>query len=646
MNRSWIKLRQYQSGCVVLCILAELFPYTVSWSQELLSQRTTRGTDSLKVVSVSFDRLLNTFLWNGQLRDSIQNNDGGFRIDQTLHSRLIRTDQSSTQDEYEGRTVGFLNIADRWKIWTTVSSSVLTDSRSAELGSLAQHQLLGGLAYLPDERTRGVLLGGFELNTQLSEHDRGFAYSGAFDASNIKVQDIQTNVQTQWSQSLLGKRSPHDGGINVGMVREFQDKSNDSLYLRYDTQRREFYTTADSGLGRLYSITHNLFRRDAQEFKVGNRLRYSISPGAQLSIDAGIFNRSIDRGFRFKNYGDPSSIVLDARIQEFQIHGSMNLRWEIADSVRWDVGLLYSEREERHTIVDDPSVSVSATQPQASSARRLENVSRMTSFVSDWNAAVSEQDQFRLRSSANLLQYDTPDSLNTDDRDELLVTLSAEESHTFSSYCSVTLTADITLNHLVYISRFESANNNWNRVFRFSPAVTYTPVEWLRSVNRAEVLANYTVYDFEEQVSAVKSFAFRQASWTDSTIVQLSRRVEFELIGSVRLYERGILKWQEFKERPENYFVEKTLWPRVIVLFGRARMGVGYRFFSQDRYRYAGSERVFDQSFEIEGPTALLEWEGQGGQRLSLEGWRESQQFDSQSATTVSNLSMKLSLLL
>jgi hypothetical protein len=211
----------------------------------------------------------------------------------------------------------------------------------------------------------------------------------------------------------------------------------------------------------------------------------------------------------------------------------------------------------------------------------------------------------------------------------------------------LTITADVTLSHLVYLKALQSANNNWNRIIRLSPGVEYAPAGWFRTLNQAEVLANYTVYDFEDQGSSARSFSFRQASWIDSTSIQLSQLFKLSFVGGVRVYERGTLLWKEFKEHPQNYFVEQSYWPSVVFSATEIfQIGVGYRFFGQDRYRYEGSARILERQLDTSGPTVGCEWRGVGLQRVALEGWRERQTQDGLTVRTVSNFSLKVSLAL
>ena len=84
------------------------------------------------------------------------------------------------------------------------------------------------------------------------------------------------------------------------------------------------------------------------------------------------------------------------------------------------------------------------------------------------------------------------------------------------------------------------------------------------TVLRTEVLANYTISDYEQQVASIRSFSFRQVLWSDSTAVQLSERIQCKFSGSLRIFEHGTLRWQEFMENPEEYAIEKSIWPEIV----------------------------------------------------------------------------------
>lgn len=615
--------------------------------QGILRPAEVAPSDSVRTSTLEFERFLNTYIWNGGFQWHQIGPVWDFELDQKVRSRYIRTSEVSIQDEYAGSIVARSHIAEQWDLQLHNSSNVVADSRIIDLGRMSQHRLLGGLRFGKDTLFSASACGGYEFDSQEDERDRGFTYAINFNARRFKIEEFVASFRSSWDQSLLGRRSPNSGGISLVLFRDFGNDVDDSLTFDYRLQRREFYTSLNATDQMAMGVQHDVFRRDASTLEAGDQLRYYVSRKLSFSISGGMSNQLIDRGYALKNYDDPSSLVLDSRIQELQLYGSFGLRWLPFEWLALDGAFSSSEREEKHLIQEDPAAPLDVLVSQQSTASRLENTSQRTVCTIGFVANLTRRDILRGTSLASILHYDTPDTTNIDDRDELLLTYSIEEIHRFSSKLTATISADLTLSHLVYLDRLQSANNNWNRVLRLSSSVDYEPSPRFRSSVRAEVLANYTVSDYEQQVASVKSYSFRQAFWSDSTVVQIGGRIQFRLTGSLRIFERGILQWKEFKERPEDYYVESAVWPEVFWTSDIGlRIGVGFRYFGQNRYRYSGIERIYDSGIETLGPTVSMEWQGAGRTYLSLTGWRDAQRTNGQRTATISNVSMKIGYML
>ncbi len=600
------------------------------------------GPQTADTVSLGFERLWNTFVWRGNLGLVFADSDNLLILHQVLRSKLVRTSPVATQGEYDGDIRYQRRIATDLSLLVRTSSLVVSDNQSVDLSRLAQHSGLMGLEYGVGSWNLAAL-GGFEVDAQQDTRDEGLAFDALLQNPALRFEQIDAMFQSRWTKSFLGARNPEQRYAGLSLVRDFGGGDTDSLSVEYMGQRREFYTSADPSLQSLYSVTQNIFRRDETNLNIGDELLYHMGWHSAIRVRGSLQSRTIDRAFLYKNYLQPSSITLDTRIQELFLNGSITLLSRPFEWLGGEAGMTFEERDARFSVQDVEGIPSQVYQSQEESAKKLENTSQRTTMWGSLVSDFSQTDVLKLSGSASILRYDTPDSLNTDDRDELLFTLSTEENHTFNEYLSAGISASVTLNHLVYLDRLQSANNNWNRVLSLAPSVLLTPASWIRSDNEAEVVANYTVYDFEQQVASVKSFSFRQASWSDSTVIGLTRRVGLSFSGMVRLYERGILKWQEFKEKPLDYFVEELYWPQ---LSYRTRedivLTVGYRYFSRDQFSYEGSSRSLSHTLVTAGPTAGIEWYGSNGTNVVVNGWRESSATDSASPTYVSNLSVSV----
>ena len=163
----------------------------------------------------------------------------------------------------------------------------------------------------------------------------------------------------------------------------------------------------------------------------------------------------------------------------------------------------------------------------------------------------------------------------------------------------------------------------------------------MRSVNTFEVLANYTVFDYETLVPTVESYSYRQFAFLDSTSYDMSPHMGLDFLLHVRLYERGELQWEAFTERPQQYFQEVTFSPAVrYTIQGNLMCAAGFRSFVQNSYLYNGTTRVSNGNYFSYGPTTSIVLTLRTGWRLEIQGWKEFQKETNQPTRDISNIMM------
>jgi hypothetical protein len=96
----------------------------------------------------------------------------------------------------------------------------------------------------------------------------------------------------------------------------------------------------------------------------------------------------------------------------------------------------------------------------------------------------------------------------------------------------------INLFHKTYIFRQQSANNNWNRIYRIESSVYYRYNQF-RNTLRTQILANYTAYDFDHLFERTRSFIFRRYSISDSLVVPIVKKVYGGVYVRLELEDRG-----------------------------------------------------------------------------------------------------------
>jgi hypothetical protein len=603
-----------------------------------------RHTDFiLPSASFSFERLLNTLNWSGVVRTDMQSGIWSVHLDQQYRTRSIRGFQLSHQDEYGGTVDAAVRLLDELSAKMTVTSQSTSDDRARELGKTSMQRVLAGVEYALTENVRAGILGGYEWNRQSDQQDAGTAYALRLEGRNITWDEFTIDASGQWAESLLDRRRPSDGDARIVFWREFSPGTDDSLTIDYSTQQRSFYFAASPDVQNAFDVSQNIFERRAEGWGIQNRLRYRMSDDLRMVVDAGMSTRTIDRGNRYRVFGS-APVMADATVQELLLSGSALLEWKVSENISLLGSLAHQSREERHLTRSFADLAPEVLAQQEALARRLENIASRTAAWVGGDVKLSTSNRLHVRASASILRYDTPDTLNTDDRDELYLTLHAEDVQHLGASMRLLVGLDLSASHLVYLSRFQSANNAWNRVIRLSAQVFAQPTKSIENVLRAEVIGNYTASDYEEQVASVRSFSFRQAAWYDSLSIRLSSRIVALASAGVRTSERGALRWREFTERPEDEMTEIHVWPRLALMAYPFRFTVGYRYFVQDRYSFKEQKRVFQRSYSSRGPAASIDWTGDTAYAVVLEGWHETQITSGQSVASVPNLAVNIRL--
>ncbi|OGU70915.1 MAG: hypothetical protein A3G43_02195 [Ignavibacteria bacterium RIFCSPLOWO2_12_FULL_56_21] len=604
--------------------------------------------DTSRTLLLGFERLLNTLTWRGSA--ALQHVEGPFIVDVVQHmkSRLLRFTGSPRQDEYSGHIDMRGNVSDPWAVMLHESSSVLTGPGGGDLGALSQHSLVAGPSFAAAPWLSLQGLAGWVWNRQLSRESDGLRWALRGTIPRVMVEELEITGDGRWDKSDLNDRQPHDVDGTFSVVRRFGETAGDSLVVSYRNQRRDLLTGGTGDFLGGTATAAGLLRRQEEVVAARNAMWFAAGPDFRGTIEGGWGGRTIDRSISLGAPGTGTTPqVLPSRITQLSLDFIGRMYWLPLSGARSEFSAGISTVEERHDVRPYASASSLVVDQQRAQARRRSNQAQRVFTSMRAVSVLDASTQASLSGSASMVRYDTPDSLNTDDRDDLLLAAAAEISHQWSRDVTLVVACEAGMNHLVYLSRYQSANNVKIRTLRLAPGVIWSHPNGFRNVLRAEVAASYTVYDFEDQIGSVQSFAYRQAAWSDSLVAPLGPRLQLEFTGTLRLFERGLFRWRDFRERLERSFVEIGWWPAVAVRpFDGVRLSVGYRAFVQERYVYRDGERAFDGVLSSSGPTVAMEIFGDSNGSVQLAGWRETQRTGGRALATVSNLSLSVNMLL
>ncbi len=620
---------------------AFLFVLTSAFAQTGFHSRVPLLPDS-NIAALRFERNVNTYLWNADAAYRYNDSDQFVNLSEKFTSSFIRSQYSSFRDEQNISLSASKKISEPLSLAIESQSFILSDKQTLGSSNAGIHSGVMGITYQPEPNISITPLLGMRYDKQQRETDNGLNYRLYANADSLDIGGYRAEMSGHLNQSDLGRRYFKNDSAGVNIATQFAQGSTDSVRVHWIRNQSEFFITAADTVKSVFGVSSNIRSRSEQLYGVENILVYDVGEGLGTELTVNVESRSIKNAFRYNVLSDPSSVSFNTAVNEFNIEGGMKINYTMQSTLA-SLGFRIAERDEKHRIEKINGIDNNVQDSRARQESRLDNTAFRTMVSVNVFSDISPADQVLFLSSASILRYDTPDTVNTDDRDELLVNISLKETHRFSSVFSASLTAEATIAHLVYLLRDKSANNNWNRIFRLTPDMSYRPSENFRMFNAFEVLANYTVFDFESLIPSVKSYSYRQVAFLDSTSYDMTKRVGLDVVAYVRVFERGELRWQEFSERPLQRIEEVTFSPQFrYSIDGRWYFAFGFRSFAQKKFKYVNNTRQFESTFLSAGPTTSIAIHLSPISLVEIRGWKEFQHQSGGRVQEYSNMSMNV----
>lgn len=580
-----------------------------------------------RIVRYGVDKLANTFLFTGDAQGTVSFLNGGLlTIRQRYNGAVLRSSTQALRDDQALNILGSIPLYDQFRaivqgLWFSTS-----DSRSIGLQSASRTGIYGGLCYT-GQQVRAEAAMGWEGNSQLGVKAGGFSVYGNAD---IKPLRLDENLMLQGM--LLGNHSTIDDKRVTSDIdsRLFLFSDNEpgsiarfSTETRYKRQNRDFFTPV-SGSDSL-AIERRIEQRLSISADISSPLSSYLIAGLQFSMEMA----DIDRLYQQPLLNAPITSI-NRQLQElsFSINGS--IEYNTINGGRHILGISLYSRDEQNAVTTLFKLDPADEEALRRQEFQRDNTAGRLRLSLQSLQPIGKKDSLFLSGSVSLLRYDTPSTLNNDDRDEQVLIAGAAWWHALQPGLSLRLDAGLQYTHLVFIKAQRSSLNNWNRIIRLSPGI-----DWKNSVIEAhprfEVLANYTVYDFESLTGDVQSFSFRQASYRDSILINPGDGFQAELKLFARIFDRGLLFWQEFSESPLTHSTEQ--FAKFLIFTPRKngiRMGIGARYYQLAQFSLYGTipaQASLQQNSRTRnyGPELSFTANFASGSSISLQGWYEWQ---------------------
>ncbi len=606
--------------------------------------QTDTSTSTNNNLSMGYDKNINTHRWDANIfyKSSFAGFD--FQFSERFKSSLIKSHKNIIRDEQAVDFSTKFKLFSPLKTSLKISSLVISDNQGIGISSIASHLVHGGFEYAPFPKFLLEPMVGFRIDRQITEQDAGVSYLLSAKTVDLQLGGFNTYLNGVYQVDRLDPRYLETQNMMLRLDKIFFEKTRNVLNITYKNYQRDFYFAADTAVQLKFNTTSNIEKRTENFYLVQDTIDYNISSRFLFSANGLLLVRKIQKSIKYKPI---AGRYFDNTIDDFRIEGAAQLAFQPTNSLNGLVQIFYGERDVTHAIKMDNQISQSAFDLRKRDEDKKNNYSRRSTLTANVGINLTNSDRVSITGSSSILRYDTPSKLNDDDRDELWMAYNITTYHNINRYLFAQIAVDANLSHIVYLLGSRSANNNWNRILRLSPRIQYIPSKIFSTTNTFEVLANYTVYDFEDLQVPVKSFSFRQFSFIDSTRISITPRVGFDWFSYISLYERGVLNWKAFKGRPINYFEDQTY---VLQTFYQATTDLlfssGIRYFSQKRFGYLDKTRQIETRLQSIGPVALITFFFRPKIEFIVKGWHERIEYTNTQTRYSTNVTMSIKTLL
>lgn len=349
---------------------------------------------------------------------------------------------------------------------------------------------------------------GYAMEKAFDSQDAGLHYRFGLDVTNLDMGGYYNYTDLQSNVYNFPGRKNQDHSFFTAWTRQFSNYASDSLRVGYQFSESRYYINpGTSGLTdpQEQVIIHARF--------LFNKLQYKMSESSIFSILTNFRNRNIDQSNPFPDSKRlRRELVIENQFEYILLLGPFNLLSNLNTSVT-DNNI-------------DPGLQAD-----------------IKTLESAFNTLIQYQpsgnDKLWGRFSYTKLEYNTPNVFeNTvtdpaalrEDRDEQRFIFDAGYRRKLSSYFALTLKGNGYLFHQIYLRSGRSRNNNWNRIYQLTAAAEHQVGRFFRHRNQIQIMANYTIFDFEDLLANVQSFVFRKLIYTDSLGIHLSRNLSLNTV--------------------------------------------------------------------------------------------------------------------
>jgi len=475
-------------------------------------------------LEINFIKQNITWYWQDILNYNFNNNYYGIEFRQNFNSKLVALSKKNKNWRDENNFIGFaFRKFSNFETGIYTKSWLLSDRQSSAKNLFSNHVLGIKSNYSPKHNLKISPYIGYQQAQKITPirnyDDLGWDVGLVGEYNNFVLDNYIGSFETEFDYDIFPNRQNSNQGFQLDFKTNFSPLTSDSISAYYNRSSKQIYTPIQKEDSIKSFIIDRLINVDYEEKYFHNYLEYQLSSKSNLALQTILSSKNI----YYESRAIPTGDVL-------KFENRLNLFFAFNDFIANFGFDTFQETQDNTGIYTD----IEALQ---------------SNLRTNINYFISPKDQLELKFTLSKYQYDTPDSSNNnDDRDELRIVSGLEYIRQFSPILKLKLEAYINFFHRVYIFKEKSANNNWNRVFRLSSIIEYKNKK-INNTLKNEILANYTVYDFEQQFSESQSYIFRKYILEDSLSYKIFPKLKAGLRVRYEFEDKGSFFKSEFAQQ-------------------------------------------------------------------------------------------------
>jgi hypothetical protein len=451
--------------------------------------------------------------WLGQIQwESSSQARSHFYFDNqfTSHLFLETVRDNKWRDENNLNTFWSYKISSKYRTTSKIKSQIFSDDNTTL--KFSKHIIFQEFDIIPKKEISISPSLGWASEDIFNFRDQGLYSQLKLDVRSYDLGGYSTSTNGFTSLFFYPDRKNQEHRYFLSFRKRFSEQASDSFQVGYEL------------VDNSYPLPPGVDQQSKELEDVGinsrylyNDLSYQISANSIFQVETKIQDRDITQS-------------------NFSLH---NHRQELNLANR--IGIRYSGRRilSAFAFTTSQITTLASRRPVGSDEARTDIDGLQSAFNLLFNWRMDPANEMHLSFSYTKFEYSSPDTTQTIDEDNIRFIVDALYRHRFSEYLSFYLNAYIYLYHQIYIHPTRSANNNWNRIYQLSPSFIYQLGETLENKYQLRILANYTVFDFEDILPEVRSYLLRTLVFTDTLKLRMSRGMKFQLVYQLEREDNG-----------------------------------------------------------------------------------------------------------